>query len=198
MSGYALLSEVYGDLKPKKRGKKKNSPEAVQDHRYNSSIKPLSPQEMEKELLQGSNNSGVTPHDSSSSYYRSTPQTHYSQPRDVIMQNAHIVDDSDYEQQLQNLRRHKPEPGNQSGVPSAMAQQDPEYLEFLEFKKQKAQNAHKERQNKQRELTKALESHDMMSSNDQFNELLLYIFTGLFLLCLYDNIYKLGRDSSFY
>ena len=34
----------------KKRGKKKNSPEAVQDPRYNSSIKPLSPQEMEKEL----------------------------------------------------------------------------------------------------------------------------------------------------
>ena len=31
--------------------------------------------------------------------------------------------------------------------------------------------------------------------NDQFNELLLYIFTGFFLLMIYDNIYKLGKNS---
>ena len=30
---------------------------------------------------------------------------------------------------------------------------------------------------------------------EQFNELLLYIFTGFFILMLFDNIYKLGRDS---
>ena len=35
----------------------------------------------------------------------------------------------------------------------------------------------------------------MIDTNDQFNELLLYIFTGFFLLMIYDNIYKLGRDS---
>ena len=31
--------------------------------------------------------------------------------------------------------------------------------------------------------------------NDQFNELLLYIFTGIFLLILIDYIYKLGKKS---
>ena len=31
--------------------------------------------------------------------------------------------------------------------------------------------------------------------NDQFNELLLYVFTGFFLMILYDNIYRLGKDS---
>ena len=36
---------------------------------------------------------------------------------------------------------------------------------------------------------------NMIDTNDQFNELLLYIFTGFFLLMIYDNIYKLGRDS---
>ena len=33
------------------------------------------------------------------------------------------------------------------------------------------------------------------STEEQFNELLLYVFTGFFLLMIYDNIYKLGRDS---
>ena len=32
-------------------------------------------------------------------------------------------------------------------------------------------------------------------TEEQFNELLLYVFTGFFLLMIYDNIYKLGRDS---
>ena len=31
--------------------------------------------------------------------------------------------------------------------------------------------------------------------NEQFNELLLYVFTGFFLLIIYDNIYKLGKNS---
>ena len=33
------------------------------------------------------------------------------------------------------------------------------------------------------------------ATEEQFNELLLYVFTGFFLLMIYDNIYKLGRDS---
>ena len=36
------------------------------------------------------------------------------------------------------------------------------------------------------------------SHEEQFNELLLYVFTGFFLLMIYDNIYKLGKDTSFY
>jgi hypothetical protein len=55
---------------------------------------------------------------------------------------------------------------------------DPEYREFLEFKRMKTPK-----------------STDNSSSEEQFNELLLYVFTGFFLLMIYDNIYKLGRDS---
>ena len=33
------------------------------------------------------------------------------------------------------------------------------------------------------------------TKDEQFNELLLYIFTGFFLLMIYDNIYKLGKNS---
>ena len=35
----------------------------------------------------------------------------------------------------------------------------------------------------------------LSDQNEQFNELLLYVFTGFFLLMIYDNIYKLGKDS---
>jgi hypothetical protein len=55
---------------------------------------------------------------------------------------------------------------------------DPEYQEFLEFKRMKSSKVTKD-----------------FSTENQFNELLLYVFTGLFLLMIYDNIYKLGRDS---
>ena len=41
---------------------------------------------------------------------------------------------------------------------------------------------------------KPKQSH-LSTQEDQFNELLLYIFTGFFLLMLYDNIYKLGKNS---
>ncbi len=56
-------------------------------------------------------------------------------------------------------------------------QDDPEYREFLEFKKMKGNRS------------------TIPQTNDQFNELLLYVFTGFFLLMLYDNIYKFGKDS---
>ena len=35
----------------------------------------------------------------------------------------------------------------------------------------------------------------MTFDNDQFNELLLYVFTGIFILILIDYIYKLGKKS---
>ena len=54
---------------------------------------------------------------------------------------------------------------------------DPEYLEFLEYKKNK------------------LNLNKSSNKDEQFNELLLYIFTGFFLLMIYDNIYKLGKNS---
>jgi len=54
---------------------------------------------------------------------------------------------------------------------------DPEYLEFIEYKRNK------------------LNLNKSSSKDEQFNELLLYIFTGFFLLMIYDNIYKLGKNS---
>ena len=33
------------------------------------------------------------------------------------------------------------------------------------------------------------------NSDHQFNELLLYIFTGFFLLIIYDNMYQFGKKS---
>ena len=54
---------------------------------------------------------------------------------------------------------------------------DPEYQEFLEFKKMKSNR------------------FLLPQSNEQMNELLLYVFTGFFLLMLYDSIYKFGKDS---
>ena len=64
---------------------------------------------------------------------------------------------------------------------------DPEYEEFLEFKRMKRNNS----------LNKENKSmiHNIIDPNDQFNELLLYVFTGIFLLMIYDSIYKLGKNS---
>ena len=38
-------------------------------------------------------------------------------------------------------------------------------------------------------------SNKISFDNDQFNELLLYIFTGIFLLILIDYIYNLGKKA---
>ena len=46
---------------------------------------------------------------------------------------------------------------------------------------------------KGKSMTRSLK--DIITPNEQFNELLLYVFTGFFLLMIYDNIYKLGRQT---
>tara|TARA_B100001123_G_C15293540_1_gene1018319 strand:+ start:1852 stop:2331 length:480 start_codon:yes stop_codon:yes gene_type:complete len=64
-------------------------------------------------------------------------------------------------------------------------EEDPDYQEFLEFKKNKHRFVELEK-------NKNIVSLD---NNEQFNELLLYVFTGFFLLILYDSIYRLGKNS---
>ena len=64
-------------------------------------------------------------------------------------------------------------------------EEDPDYQEFLEFKKKKHRFVELEK-------NKNIVSLD---NNEQFNELLLYVFTGFFLLILYDSIYRLGKNS---
>ena len=53
---------------------------------------------------------------------------------------------------------------------------DPEYQEFLEFKRMKSQ--------KSSSKPSRLESH-LSATEEQFNELLLYVFTGFFLLMIF-------------
>jgi hypothetical protein len=43
--------------------------------------------------------------------------------------------------------------------------------------------------------TNKIKGRNITFDNDQFNELLLYIFTGIFLLIVIDYIYKLGKKS---
>ena len=64
---------------------------------------------------------------------------------------------------------------------------DPDYLEFLEFKKMKSKP-------KIIDNTKEGEKKAIVKERN-LNDLLLYIFTGFFLLLIYDNIYRLGRKS---
>lgn len=64
-------------------------------------------------------------------------------------------------------------------------EEDPDYQEFLEFKK----NKHRFVELNQNKNIVSLDN------NEQFNELLLYVFTGFFLLILYDSIYRLGKNS---
>jgi len=62
---------------------------------------------------------------------------------------------------------------------------DPDYQEFMEYKK-----------NKNNPRPKVVEEIiPKIDMNYQMNELLLYIFTGFFFLILYDNIYRLGKNS---
>lgn len=79
------------------------------------------------------------------------------------------------------LRRDIPRPSR--------IEDDPDYKEFLEFKKNK--NSLK--------IDKPIIKQENIRINDnndeQLNELILYIFTGFFLLVLYDNIYRLGKKS---
>lgn len=53
---------------------------------------------------------------------------------------------------------------------------DPEYQEFLNYKREK-------------------KYFNKSTNDEQFNELLLYIFTGFFFIMIYDNIYKLGKNG---
>lgn len=167
MSGYALLSEVYSDedLKPKKRGKRRKEKKAVP-------IPPLSPQEMDKELLEDVDHMRASPYDQQERHYQRV------QPIDHILENENIMEP--YSRPIRSLGPHT-------------LSQDADYQEFLEFKKRRRDQSEQANQVIKDKLPSPVST--LTSSSDQFNELLLYMFTGFFLLIVYDNIYKLGRDS---
>ena len=169
MSG-ALLSEVWPDMiqKPSKikRLKKKKGNNSLMDP-------PLLPDEMETELLDDRHNDDLDPRRKLkgmkvSPYTDNEIQYQDTSKRVDLDFNNNIV----RADMMRNIKRQ-----------SNVDEDDPEYQEFLEFKRMKMEN-------KPKQTT----SQDL-GTEEQFNELLLYVFTGFFLLMIYDNIYKLGRDS---
>jgi len=168
MSG-ALLSEVWPDMvqKPKKIKKLKKR---TGDPLMNS---PLEPDEMETELLDDTYNNELDPRKRLSGM-RVGPYT----DNETQYQNNKKVVDLDFNnnivrsEMMRNIKRE------------SVLSDDPDYQEFLDFKRMKMNN---QKKNSMRNIDS--------SSEEQFNELLLYVFTGFFLLMIYDNIYKLGRDS---
>jgi hypothetical protein len=178
MPEYALLSEVYPtDLKskPKRRKKKKVT---FQDEGPNGPIVPMSPQEMDTELLDDEpviDGSRTLRNMKTSPYSPDGPEYQHLSQESYQMSNEHLLP---YSKPMRRLGYPMTKMSHQD--------EDPEYLEFLEFKKSK--------QTKQSDdLVPSLSS--LTGQGEQFNELLLYMFTGFFLLMLYDNVYKLGRDA---
>ena len=162
MSG-ALLSEVWPDMiqkprKSKRLKKKKNQP--LFDP-------PMSPDEMETELLDDRQNIELDPRrrldGMSVSPYTDNEVQYQDTSKKVDLDFNDNIARADM---MRNIKR--------------TADDDPEYKEFLEWRRSK--NISQDR-------------GSMTSTEEQFNELLLYVFTGFFLLMIYDNIYKLGRDS---
>ena len=162
MSG-ALLSEVWPDMVSKppkvKRIKKNKGP---------APPAPLSPDEMETELLDDRTNNELDPTRRLNGM-RVSPYT----DNEIQYQDTSKRVDLDFNNNI--VRADMVKNIKQS---SSDHLDDPEYQEFLELKR--------------KSVAKSIRS---VSSDEQFNELLLYVFTGFFLLMIYDNIYKLGRDS---
>jgi hypothetical protein len=187
----ALLSEVYGrDFM--KRVKKKERKPKKEKRLQNDPLSPLDPQEMDKELLADVFDDSLRPNER----VRGLKTSVYSDDKHVY-QPIHNPNVLTYENQFdvfeeQPVRLSKTtslgfDGSNASGEKSGPIDilNDPDYQEFLEFKKQ--------REKTHREPVGITEG--FTNDNDQFNELLLYIFTGFFMLLLFDNIYRLGRDS---
>ena len=161
-------------------------------------IFPLSPQEMATELLGSDEAQTVNPYCESSREYQGIPQSSYA------MNNEHTQMQSigPYAKPMRRLGPHPNQRSshtNESNHRITELSDDPEYLEFLRYKRY----VHSDRgpdSGQGPDSESGIEGFSgsqttLTSPNEQFNELLLYLFTGFFLLMLYDNIYKLGRDA---
>ena len=188
----ASLIEVYGSDFAKSRKKKKKRRDAKQ----NVPLSPMDPQEMDKELLSDVFDESLRPDEN----VRGLKTSVYSDDDKIYqpIQNPNVLT---YENQFEvfegqpsrlerttkmgwrgeNAENQKP------GIIDLLG--DPDYEEFLEYLSAKRSKTQGIPQGVVEGFGKPV------SQGDQFNELLLYIFTGFFLLMLFDNIYKLGRDS---
>ena len=158
----ASLSEVWGEdfkIKPKKNKKKKFK------------AKPLSPDEMESELL---------------------IQEKDKEPFINDKQRVEMLRDDRLNDNYYTTNPYVVTGRNPYGKIPSQIQDDPDYKEFMEFKSMKNRRRFIEEQERKHNPG---EPQKISKPEDQLNELLLYVFTGFFLLILYDNVYRLGKDS---
>ena len=175
----ALLSDVWPDMVQKPKKTKRLKKKKTEDPLFDS---PLTPDEMETELLDDRPNPELDPN----KRLKGMRVSPYTDDENQYQDTKKTVD--------LNLNNNIVRPDTTRNIVRESLADDPDYQEFLEFKRMKD----RQRESRQREVKPSpTESRRPLetSHEEQFNELLLYVFTGFFLLMIYDNIYKLGRDS---
>ena len=175
----ALLSEVWPDMVQKPKKTKRLKKKKTEDPLFDS---PLTPDEMETELLDDRPNPELDPN----KRLKGMRVSPYTDDENQYQDTKKRVD--------LNLNNNIVRPDTTRNIVRESLADDPDYQEFLEFKRMKARQSEVEQEVKSLGTRRSLET----SHEEQFNELLLYVFTGFFLLMIYDNIYKLGKDTSFY
>jgi hypothetical protein len=179
MGEYALLTEVYGNDYQKKSKKKKEKKEKSRNQ-------IIEPDQMDRVLLNEQSlspevklrNMKIDPYEND--------MYHHSFNHD----NPNIKQMNDYSPQ--SIHERQTNQTNQQTNRSLSYKDDPEYKEFLEYKQYKRT---KSLEHEMKIIDSKRNSLISYSGNDQMNELLLYIFTGFFILMLFDNIYKMGKRS---
>ena len=160
MGEYALLSEVYGWSSNTKTKKIKNKEKR-------DVIMPLSPNEMDKELLKDNEKTVFNKQNDPELKLRNIELVHIqiiilnmNHERNQYSNENIVTIDNQYEPRMNPIRSHLDRFN------------DPEYEEFLEFKRMKNNNLLNNKKENQSII------RNIIDPNDQFNELLLYIFTG--------------------
>jgi len=198
----ASLAEVYGPdfLKPKAQVQNQKGLKGLKGRKkkkkaQNVPLSPMDPQEMDKELLSDVFDDSLRPDE----HVRGLKTSVYSDDKNIYqpIQNENVLTYENqfdvYEDQPRRLAettklgwRGEDAEGLKRGLIDLIG--DPEFEAYFEMKK--AARA------KTQGLPQGKEGfQNPVSQSEQFNELLLYIFTGFFIMMLFDNIYKLGRDS---
>tara|TARA_B100001248_G_scaffold202415_1_gene156621 strand:- start:440 stop:994 length:555 start_codon:yes stop_codon:yes gene_type:complete len=181
----ALLSEVWPDMVQKPRKSKRLKKKKTEDPLFDA---PLTPDEMETELLDDRPNPELDPN----KRLKGMRVSPYTNDENQYQDTKRTVD--------LNLNDNIVRSDTTRNIVRESLADDPDYAEFLEFKRMKArQRGAKLSENKQREIKSLVSKRPLETPyEEQFNELLLYVFTGFFLLMIYDNIYKLGKETTFY
>ena len=164
------LNEAWGDDYQKAKKKKKKSKDI-----------PLSPQEeIDTELL-----------------LTETDRNAFSQEPTTFqkIQGLEPANATDHYYGSVNLSQPEPRTTVEQQIQEPLRSiSEEEWNEYLDYKRWK-RTGETVLQKRQMIETMKNETSTLTTQDEQFNELLLYMFTGFFLLMLYDNIYKLGKSS---